>query len=282
MAFNVGAGLAQMGQATSQFTGLAALEAQKSGLEMEKLKVANDLAMERESKGRQESAALQSAENQRHEGFLGAEGEKNRQATLEGHRISAGSAAATAAAHLQGIRMQLDAAAEQGDFRLGAEGEGMLVNRRTGKVTPILDADGKPKTFMDPEKAKAQGELITTTRNQLDSAVRLYETDLKQAQAELSAALKSPMAMTDPNKDPSVEAARKQIEQIRAQHEPKITALNNRLTSLYTQLAGKAKIDTTAGPTGAPSLDSFIRKPTEPETPATPGAGLINSFGGPR
>lgn len=261
MVFDPGAGVAAAGEAMGKVAGLATLEQQKSGLETEKLKLANDLAMTRESKGRQETAALQSTENQRHEGFLTSEGKLNRESSER-------TAGMTAGTHLQGIKLQIEAAEKQGEIKIGEDGTGLLINRKTGKTTPLLDDSDMPLKFANPEKAKAQAELITTTRDQLTSTVRLYETDLKQAQAELTAALKSPNAMIDPQKDPGVIEARKAIDAVRQRYEPKLQMMTGRMNQLYTALGVKADLPNQA-PAGK-SISDFDRTPA-PAAPAPRG-----------
>ncbi len=67
MVFNVGNGLSEMGKSLNQTFQAYNVEAQKAELETQRLKLANDLAMERESVGRRETAqyAEQAAEKQR-------------------------------------------------------------------------------------------------------------------------------------------------------------------------------------------------------------------------
>jgi hypothetical protein len=275
MVFDVSAGLSQMGESVGRVAGLAALEQQKSGLEAEKIRLASDLAGERESKGRQETAALQSKENVRHEGFQATENELNRKAQLEAHRISADSAAATANAHLKGIQMQIDHAERQGDVKIGEDGAGLLINRATGKSTPLLDDKGAPLKFSNPEKAKAQAELIQLTRDQMTATTRQYEIEYRQASTELTTAMKSPGAMLDPQKDPGVLEAKKRLEEIQKKYEPQIKLFQQRASQLSEALTGKTNL-TAPAPAGK-SLSDFDRS-RAPSAPTAPSSGgLINS-----
>lgn len=282
MPFDPGAGLAQVGDTVGKFAGLAALEQQKSGLEAERLKLANDMAMTRESAGRQEAHTLELDTLGKRQAFEGTENEKNRAATLEAHKISAGASLAAAGMHLQATRETIAATERLGDFHYNDDGTASLVNKRSGVATPVLGADGEPRKFANPEKARAQAELITTTRDQINSTVRLYETDLKQAQGELQAALKSPGAMVDPAKDPGVLDAKKNIDAIRQRYEPRITTMTNRMNQLYSELGVKAGIPTQGG-AGVLKYDAQGNRVDAPsvEAPATPG--MINSTAdGPR
>jgi len=280
MAFNIGAGLSQMGQATSQFTGLAALEAQKSSLETEKLKIANDLAMQRESAGRQEAAALQTAENQRHEGFLAKEGEANRAAQLEGHRISAGSAAATAAAHLKGIQMQLDAQAAQGKFELGQDGVGYRVDLRSGKAEPIVGDDGKPRIFKDPEKTLATNKLLQVTHDDMTSLARQYELELRQATQVYQTLAKDQLAAVDPEKQKALKEAAAEVKAVQSKFEPKLDALRGRMRDLSEQLGLKSGIQTT-GTIRYDAQGNRIEdeKPAPAGVPTGTATGIINMGG---
>lgn len=269
MAFDVGAGLAQVGQTVTQVAGAGMLEQQRATLEQQRLQLANDLAGQRESAGRQETAALSAAENRRHEAFQAGEGEKNRAAQLEAHKISAGASAASAATHLQAVREQIAAAEKLGDFHYNDDGTASMVNKRTGVATPVLGPDGQPRKFANPEKAKAQAELITTTKGQLDSTIRLYEADLKQAQAELTQAMKSPMAMVDPAKDPAVAEARKAVEAVRQKYEPRIATMTGRLDQIYSDLGVKAGL-----PTKGYDLNKYLKKPPDE---APPPRGLLDT-----
>lgn len=280
MAFNVAAGLSQMGETVAKVTGLAALEQQKSGLETERLKLANDLAMQRESAGRKEQHGLNLETLEKQQTFQASEGDKTRATQLEAHRISASASMASAGAHLQGVREQIAAAEKLGEFHYNEDGTASMVNKRSGIATPVLGDDGQPKKFQNPEKAKAQAELVTTTKLQLDSTVRLYEAELRQAQTELTQALKSPMAMVDPSKDPSVTEARKALDAVRKKYEPKIDTMSKRLESLYSDLGVKSGMP--GSKAQAYDLNKYIKgrdtpPPAAPGTPV-PGTGLIDNY----
>lgn len=282
MAFDVGAGLAQLGETAGKFAGLAALEQQKSGLETERLKLANDLAMTRESAGRQEQHALDIDKLGKVQAFEAGENEKNRATTLEAHRISAGASVAAAGMHLQAAREQIAAMERQPDYKVADDGTLLMIPKKVGvggsvTATPVLDANGAPQKVANPDKAKAQAELLTTTRTQVENLYHLYSADLKQAQADLTQAQKSPESITNPK---IVEDARKAVEDVRARYQPKIEAMTNRMNALYNELGVKAQVNTGAAPAGAPSLDTFLRMPTAPAAPSTPPAGssgLINT-----
>lgn len=282
MPIDIGAGIAQMGETVGKFAGVAALEQQKSGLEAERLKLANDMAMQRESAGRQEQHTLDIDTLGKKQAFEGSEGEKNRAAQLEAHKISAGASLAAAGMHLQATRETIAATERLGDFKINEDGTASLVNKRTGVATPVQGPDGSAVKFSNTDKAKAQAELITTTKDQINSTVRLYETDLKQAQGELQAALKSPGAMVDPSKDPGVLEAKKGIDAIRQKYEPRITTMTNRMNALYSELGVKAGVQTSGAP-GIMKYDAQGNRVEAPsaEAPATPGM-IDSTADGPR
>lgn len=289
MAFDVGAGIAAMGEQVAKVTGLAALEQQKSGLENERLKLANDLATTRESKGRQESHVLDMEKLDKSQTFQASEGDKTRATQLESARIHASTAGASAAAHLQGIREQIAFQQGQPDYKVSDDGTLLSIPKQSkdasGKVvpstaTPVAGADGKPIHVANPEKAQAVAKLVEVTKDQLTNTTRLYETDVKQVQAELAAALKTPGAMIDPTKDAGVIEAKKALDAVRQRYEPTINTLNKRLDGLYSDLgvkagrpgSGQSGYDwskyTKGG--GAPA-------PAAPDAPSA-GGGLINNF----
>lgn len=274
VAINVGAGIAQMGETVAKATGAAALEQQRSELQKESMVLANRLAGERESTGRREQHGLNLETLDKQQTFQGAEGDKTRATQLEASRISAGASAASSAAHLQGVREQIAATMQLGDFKYNEDGTASMVNKRTGVATPVLGDDGQPKKFANPEKAQAVAKLVETTKDQLNSTVRLYETDLKQAQAELAAALKSPGAMVDPVKDPGVLEAKKAIEAIRLRYEPSIKTLTNRMDQIYSDLGVKSGMPTQGKP-GGYDLNKYMKPPPEAAAPAS--VGIINT-----
>lgn len=278
MAFNVAAGIAQMGESVAKISGLAALEQQKSGLENERLKLANDLAMQRESVGRKEAHGLDMEKLEKSQTFQAAEGDKTRATQLEASRISAGASMANAGTHLQAVREQIAASEKLGDFRYNEDGTASMVNKRSGVATPVLGEDGQPKKFSNPDKAKAQAAMIETTKDQLNSTIRVYEADLKQAQAAYKAATDSIGGKMDPTKDPGVLEAKKEIEAVRQKYEPKITTLTSRLDQIYTDLGVKAGMATQKP--GGYDLNKYMKgggnTPAAPSAPSAPRGILSN------
>lgn len=90
MAFDFSAGLANAGEAVAKTAGAWTLEAQKSALEMDKVKLADELAGKRESAGRQEQGLINAVAVEKAQIFKGSESEKDRATQLQGHQISAG------------------------------------------------------------------------------------------------------------------------------------------------------------------------------------------------
>lgn len=73
MVFNIGNGLSEMGKSVAQTAQAYTLEAQKAELETQRLKLANDLAMERESVGRRETAQFAEAAAEKQRGWQSGE-----------------------------------------------------------------------------------------------------------------------------------------------------------------------------------------------------------------
>lgn len=109
--FNVGAGLAQMGQTVAQTMGAGMLEQQRAMLERERLTLANTMAAERESKGRAEAHGYDMAKTDKVQQYDMEKTDKTIAAELKRTSISAGASIAAANIGLKGRQMEIDAMA---------------------------------------------------------------------------------------------------------------------------------------------------------------------------
>ena len=201
--FNVAAGLSQMGETVARVTGLAALEQQKSGLEIERLKLANDLAMQRESVGRKEQHGLNMETLGKQQTFTAGENKLNRESEERRTATSAGASIRSAEIGLESTKLQIAARSAENDktiaaqlklanqIKINEDGTASLISTADGTSKKLVGEDNQPLKFQNPDKAKAQADLITTTRDQLNNLSRQYESDLRQAQQEYQVATKS-------------------------------------------------------------------------------------------
>lgn len=293
MAFDFSAGLHEMGKSVAQTAQAYTLEAQKAELETQRIKLANDLAMERESLGRKETAAFAETAAEKQRGWQSGEtladrtshekmAEENNRAAIKTAGISAGAsiraaqigAQSRAAENEKHIKAQLKLA---NTFKLNDDGTASLVNTTDGTVKKLTDADGNAVRFSTPDVARAQGELVRSTTEQLNALTRQRTTDLQQVQADLKEVMKLPGPMTNPN-DPELQRARAKVEQVKQQYDPQITALNQRLNSIAGQLATNGKLNV-QGPIGGAKLSDFDRTlQPGPAGPAATYPGLIDSW----
>lgn len=272
--FDVGAGLAEMGKAVAQVSGTALLEQQKSDLDKERLVLANDLASERESKGRKEAHGYEMEKLDKVQTFQLGENEKDRQNRLQTAGIGAGATLGAASMQIEARReeakLDREFQAEQREKTIAAQlaghstvkinedGTASVVNPATNTATPLLGPDQQPLKFQNPERAKAQAELLTATRDQFNALNRQYEIEMRQAQAELKAAMESIGGKTEGLKDPSVIAAQRTVTDLKSRYEPKINELNSRFNSLSQGLMEKSGVKVPKpAREGGPSLGDF-------------------------
>lgn len=164
---------------------------------------------------------------------------------------------------------------------IGDNGEAFSVNPVTKEVTPLKGADGTPLKFRDPDVAKAQGALIATKTNELQSLNRIYvpqiialENDIAKLQGGSSAMLNETKQQISEMKG-RLKTIRDQFENDRA---PLVRDLNAYGEALITKggLGGSG-----AGTrTGVPDPAEFDRRLKRP-APVTGGVspdkpGLIN------
>lgn len=269
--FDVGAGLAKAGEMVGQVAMVGAIVQQRAALERQRLELANELAGQRESAGRQEEAALRGAENEKQRGFLAGENEKNR--ASEERRTGMSTGATLAAA-----RMQIEARREETEkviaakreaateLQIGEDGVAYAVNPISRQVER-LKIDGQPLKSRDRDQAKAQTEMIRTYATQLSDLSRSYVPQINALEATVRTLEKDPLAKVDPQAKRELERAQAEVKALRERYEEERLPLINKLNQIGVSLGAKAKIGSSA-PTGARPLSDFIRKPG--------GGGLID------
>lgn len=279
--FDIGAGLAEMGKSMAQSASLALLEQQKSDNDTERLRLANELATERESRGRKEAHGYDMEKLDKTQQFTGTQNDLDRQNRITTAGIGAG-------ATLSAAQMQINARREEAaldrkeraselDLRLKAQRDGnatvkinddgtaSYVNPADRTVAPVLGPDNQPVKFRDVDRAKAQAELLVTTRDQYREINTQYKTEMKQAQDQLNKAQESITGRVDGDNDPGVIAAKEAIKEIRNRFEPRINLLDQRYNAISQSLTEKSgvKVPGTA-PGQGKKLSDFDRTP-DPE-----------------
>lgn len=180
MAFDVSAGLSSMGTAVAATAGAATLEAQKADLEMQKVKLADELAGKREETQRQ----FLTAERLSTQGFQSGENVLNRASAKDLAQIQADATVKAAGIHAGGTvaAANISAAASKYVVDVGAQSTAKQIemNLRLGqkvipgengtlavlmpgesKPTPVLNPDGTPFKSVDPEALKAQSAILS-------------------------------------------------------------------------------------------------------------------------
>lgn len=283
MAFDIGNGLASAGTAVAATAGQLSLEAQKAELENQKVKLADELAGKRE-------------ETQR--GFLSGENEKERGSRekiageantthleaakigLQGSLAGAGASIEAARIHAGSVEKQIAAEdARNNSIQMNDDGTSSMVNKSTGKVSPLLGADGQPMKFKDPDLAKAQLEAVRTTSTQLADLQRKYQTDVTGPRQALLQVQKDPMLFGD-EKAKAVATAKAEVDRIEKQYAPEFLRYNSRLDTLAESLGTKAKI--AIPQTGnRPPLSDFNKTPPVTGAPVSPGIVNLAPDGSP-
>lgn len=281
MPFDPSAGLSEAGKTIAATTGAALLESQKADFEMQKVKLADELAGLREGKHR-EFLTSERVETQK---FTGGEGDKTRanqldvaKIGLQGHLASAGAAIQSANIHAASIEKQIAAENDRATvLQPNADMTVSLVNKVTGKATPLLGADSKPIKVRDPDLAKAQYEAIRTVENDKKEIRLKYATDLSVAQSELNKLLSQPMAMSDETLKKPIAAAKKYLDEKAAQRDAELAPYNERSRKLVESLSHNI-----AETTGGQDLNKYFKIPAASPgvTPSMQGIGsdsLLNN-----
>ena len=221
-------GLSQLGAGVSAFAGSAGLEQQKSDLARQSLVLADQLATTRESAGRQEAGQIAATAAEKEHGFLGTQGDLNRQtqlsvaqtsagATLGAAGISAAASKYSADAQSTGLYAQIAALAPGREQEiLASKQKAAFEAVQTQNAQDLRTAHaalaaemGKPDA--DPTKVSALKSQVTsrelsasTEAATTTAASAMYRTDMDSVQhfntqlVTATAALNSP-EMTDVN-----------------------------------------------------------------------------------
>ncbi len=264
MAFDIGAGFSSAGEAVAKTAGAYTLEAQKGELEMQKVKLADELAGAREEKHR----GFLTSERESTQKFTSGESALNRANALEaaniglkGHLASAGAAVQSARIHAESIEKQIAAENDRSVvMQPNADMTVSRINKVTGKTELVTGADNKPIKVRDPDLARAQYEAVRAVENDKKEIRMKYGPELALAQSELNKLISQPMALQDETLKKPIAAARKLMDEIAARREAELAPHNERSRQLIDSLS--RNIDT-----GAPDLTKYM-----PQKPAASGS----------
>lgn len=276
MAFDIGAGLHEMGKAVATTAGAYTLEAQKGELEKEKVILADQLAGVRDEKQR----GFLTSEREATQGFTGGENEKNRTSAKDIATMSAGASIRSAEIHAASIEKQITAENNRATvLQPNADMTVSLVNKVTGKAQLLNGEDGKPIKVRDPDLAKAQYEAVREVANDKKEIRLKYQTDLSLAQSELNKLIGDPMAKMDPSLKAPIDAARKYIDEVTKKRDAELEPHNQRSQRLIESLSRNIDTGTTKQ-----DLNKYMPQKAAPATnPATTpetDVGMINRYGG--
>lgn len=275
MAFSLMNGLSTAGTAVAATAGAYTLEAQKADAEMAKVKLADELAGVRQDKQNVFTSEESGKERGSREKISGETNTTHIEAAkigLQGHMASAGASIEAARIHAGSVEKQIAAENDRANvIQMNDDGTSSLVNKATGTVSPLLDADGKPMKFKDPDLAKAQLEAVRTTSTQLADLQRKYQTDVTGPRQAMLQAQKDTTTF-GPEKVKAVAEAKAEVERVEKLYAPDFLRLNSRLDTLAESLGTKAKIAPSTG--SRPPLSDFNKTP--PVT-GKPAPGLIDT-----
>lgn len=277
MAFDVSAGLSSMGTAVAATAGAATLEAQKADLEMQKVKLADELAGKREETQRQ----FLTAERLSTQGFQSGENVLNRASAKELAQIQVAgtiqAAGITAGAHVAASKYAADlgaqTAAKQIDMNLrlgqkvisGENGTLAVLMPGESKPTPVLNPDGTPFRSTDPEALKAQTAILSGAYKDKQDLTHLLKIRTDPLVSQINVLTKSvpPGMPLPPEVKANVEALKAEVQKAVDQYTRDATEIQTKIDAHVEAILGRKAIG------GSPA-----------GTPPTPG-GLINRQGRP-
>lgn len=187
MAFNIERGLAAMGDAVGKVAGDALLDQQRAELQKESMILANQLASERESRGRAEAHGYDMEKQTSQQTFMSGENEKNRAADLQRTNISAGASIAVANIGLKGRQMEIDAMAPVRQAQIEASN----AQAAGTKLDNELKANqAKARSELDAATASGDAAAIAAAKSRVaifDEGAALRASQAKALETETQA-----------------------------------------------------------------------------------------------
>lgn len=190
--FDVGAGLAQMGETVGKIAGASALEYQKNGLEKERLKLASDLAMERQT----QQQGFEMEKLDKTQTFTAGENEKNRASDLERTKISAGASITAAGISAAASKYAADSRIKAAEMEMEALRPGREATaRKTAAEATILEGSAK----LGEEKSQAELDRLkaVTEQTRADATLKVITADAAKREQDAKTALSDAMKSGD-------------------------------------------------------------------------------------
>ncbi len=292
MRFDVGAGVAAMGETVAKTAGAMTLEAQRASLQRESLILADQLAGERESKGRKEQHGYTIATLDKQQGFQAGENDLNRKNSLATAGISAGASMANARlaadtqilvtnanikARAEEHQKTIDASIQSASrIQIGDDGTAYSVNPITQKVEPFKLGDDVLK-FRDPDVAKAQVELIKVKTAQLNDITRTYLPQIKGLEDTIRKMQTDPLTKADKTAQKELAEAQVALKTLQERFDAEKAPIMHELNEMGRSFAAKGKVAVPSGPGGRRPLSDLITIPGAKPPAAMPG-GLIDNY----
>lgn len=267
MAFDIGAGLSSAGTAVAATAGAMTLESQKAELEMEKVKLADQLAGAREEKQR----GFLTSERVATQEFTGGENTKNRQnsldiakmttdATIKSAGIGAGATIASAQMHVAMMQKQMDQNAPLIAAQIKQVGASTEQEIAKTALQVITNSNAR-------EKEAAQQELAEAGKS--NDPDRIAKAQQRFAVASASTSEASALATSTAS---LAKLAKDELDKVQAQMALPMNQVPERQAQLQTQV--KAAEDLWKQRMAA-AIRASESVPPLPTAPAAGGGGLI-------
>jgi len=278
----LGYGLAQAGKAIADTAGTAALQQQKADLENQKITLANQLAEGTETRlagvtaGYASQAAEKLAQSQTGLETLRQTGPGGSLATAEiQSATSEHNTDVAAATSRQNTKDQIAAGAL--DIGIDANsGNTVILNKLTGQSTNPVGADGKPLQLTNPAVAQLARSVVISSNEQVRALTLQYSIAARNAQKQVSDALK---AASGDQTDKDVIAAKAAAKAIDDQYNTTINNMNaNVAEEVKAALHGQINAPTAASGSN-PDLSKYLLPPSTQTPAGTSAPGIINAPG---
>ena len=285
MAFDVGAGLAEMGGAIAKTAGTALLEQQKADLDKERIILADELAGKRQDKQNEflkgeriETQTYQSGEKQKDRELTVSEGALNRASHERTAAMSAGASIQSARIHQETAKMQVEAMSGLRDaekMKLTLDNT-IRESAQTARAELQKAMQANDPAAIDTAKAKiaaiehsAQDDVKSATL--LQGVAKMKEQDVLNAETNLIK-LQNATNAAMPDGKAAIEAQQAKIRKLRTDYESSVRAYDEAVKNLPQFNGGGNRKDRT--PLGQlPGLNGEVKARA---TGSVTGAPLLN------
>lgn len=248
-----------MGASIADTAGQLGLSQQKADLENQKLVLADQLQQGRDTRQFAQQDKTVAAE----QGGAMARTQLSEDAATGRTKLSEDAATGrnTATINAENTRNAATIAAENkraaaaiaaGALETGVDsdtGNTLVINKITGKSTPLMGMDGKPLNLVNPAQAQLARDVVISTNEQVRAATQQYGIASRDAQKDVSDALK---ASGGDQKDPDVLAARQRQQTLTQQYNDSIKSLNDNVAAQVNAALHRTKLTGDVAPPPAP------------------------------